>query len=185
MNQDITPEALLDQLATAEEKGDLAFLVIGGHAVNAYGYTRTTLDFDFLIAADQLPKIRALLEANGYRWAGQTATFAKMQPPLTDPPSLPADLMLVSGDTFAKLREGCRRMPFGDRLLPVPAPLHLIALKLHAMRNPERRAAGRDLSDILGLVSMCQINPHSRDFCTILDRYADAATRHILLEQLG
>ncbi len=40
----------------------LEFLLIGGHAVNARGYLRTTLDYDFLLASRDLREgHRALL----------------------------------------------------------------------------------------------------------------------------
>jgi len=35
-------------------KAGVEFLMIGGHAVNHYGYTRATLDVDFMIAAEDL-----------------------------------------------------------------------------------------------------------------------------------
>ena len=178
-------EILFQQLAQAAQKDDCQFLVIGGHAVNAYGYSRTTLDLDFLVAVDAFPRCQALLEAVGYRWVGQTSSFARLHPPATDPPSLPVDVMLVDSGTFAKIRDAARMLPFGQFSLPVPSPLHLIALKLHALRNPERRQLGKDMADILGLISVCQIDPQSREFLEILDRYADTTTRQLLLQQLG
>lgn len=47
--------------------GQLGFpvLLIGGYAVNFYGYNRTTLDVDFLIAADSFPAWRSGLESIG------------------------------------------------------------------------------------------------------------------------
>ena len=180
-----TTEILFQKLAHAAEKDVFSFLVIGGHAVNAYGYSRTTLDLDFLVAVEEFPSCQALLESVGYRWVGQTASFAKLHPPETDPPSLPVDVMLVDSGTFAKIRQAARMLPFGNFTLPVPAPLHLIALKLHALRNPERRQLGKDMADILGLISICQIDPQSGEFLQILDRYADTTTRQLLLQQLG
>lgn len=41
-------------------------LLVGGHAVNAHGYTRATLDVDFMIVSDQEEKIRELMKARGY-----------------------------------------------------------------------------------------------------------------------
>lgn len=175
---------LFERLADAAAREGLGVLVIGGHAVNAYGYSRTTVDVDFLVAVSCFPKWRVVFESAGYRWAGQTETFARMDPPVTDPPSLPVDVMLVSPETFERLYAERKVLNFGNAPLPVPKPLHLIALKLHAMRNPERFKKGKDLPDILNLISICQIDPKNREFQAVLDRYANEETRNLLAPHL-
>jgi len=172
------------RLADAVAHEGLAVLVIGGHAVNAYGYSRTTVDVDFLVAVETFPNWRTVFESVGYHWIGQTETFARLDPPVTDPPSLPVDVMLVSPETFSKLYAERNLLDFGGSLLPVPKPLHLVALKLHAMLNPERFKKGRDLPDILNLISICQIDTNSREFQTVLDRYANDETRSLLAAHL-
>lgn len=171
---------LFEQVAEAAAREGFSVLVIGGQAVNAYGYTRTTLDVDFLVAVESFRDWRSVFESAGYRWVGQTETFARMDPPVTDPPSLPIDVMLVSTETFSKLYAGRQMLDFGGTRLPVPKPLNLIALKLHAMRNPERFRKGKDLPDILNLISICQIDTQSREFQLILNRYASDETRSVL-----
>ncbi len=172
--------SIFEHIAAAAERERLDVLVIGGHAVNAYGYTRTTLDVDFLVAVEAFPGWRTIFESAGYRWAGQTETFARLDPPVTEPPSLPVDVMLVSTETFSKLYAGRQLLDFGGTLLPVPKPLNLIALKLHAMRHPERFKKGKDLPDILNLISICKIDPLSGEFLDILSRYASDETRSLL-----
>jgi hypothetical protein len=92
--------------------------------------------------------------------------------------------MLVSSETFAKLHAEKNELHFGDTRLPVPKPMHLIALKLHAMKNPERLKRGKDLPDILNLISICAIDTSGQEFTLILDRYANDETRHLLLTLL-
>ena len=88
--------------------------------------------------------------------------------------------MLVSTETFSKLYAGRQLLDFGGTRLPVPKPLNLIALKLHAMRNPERFKKGKDLPDILNLISICQIDTKSGKFLEVLSRYASDETRSLL-----
>lgn len=171
---------LFKRVAEAAGRAGLEVLVIGGHAVNAYGYTRTTLDVDFLLAVESFCEWRPVFESAGYRWAGQTETFARMDPPVTDPPSLPVDVMLVSKETFSNLYAERRLLDFGGVRLPVPKPINLIALKLHAMRNLERFKKGKDLPDILNLISICQIDTKSGEFKDVLSRYANDETRSLL-----
>ena len=40
-------------------KAGVEFLMIGGHAVNHYGYSRATLDVDFMIAASDAAVVRS------------------------------------------------------------------------------------------------------------------------------
>ena len=167
-------------VAAASARQNLPLLVIGGHAVNAYGYVRTTLDADFLVCADDFPAWRRVFEDFGYRWQGQTDAFAKLSPPETEPPSLPVDMMLVNRETFQKLQEGRRELEFGPTRLAVPQPLHLIALKLHAMKNDERRRLGKDLPDILQMIQLCGIDPKSEVFTEVVERYANVQTRNLL-----
>lgn len=40
-------------------------LLIGGFAVNHYGYTRNTLDIDFMVIADDEGRLRAIMKDHG------------------------------------------------------------------------------------------------------------------------
>ena len=88
--------------------------------------------------------------------------------------------MLVSPETFTKLYAERILLDFGGSELPVPKPLHLVALKLHALKNHERFKKGKDLPDILNLISICQIDTKSREFNEIVNLYASDETRTVL-----
>lgn len=171
-------------VAEACSRTDLRILVIGGHAVNAYSYIRTTVDADFLIRSGDLAAWRAEFEGYGWRWSGQTETFVKFVPPMTEPPSLPVDVMLVSDATFEKLEAEHRELEFGLTRLGVPKPLHMIALKLHAMKNEERWRSGKDMSDILQIIRLGGIDPAGVEFQSVLEHYANQATRDLLAAAL-
>lgn len=94
---------LFQQIASASEQFGFDILVIGGHAVNAYGYFRTTLDVDFMIQESDLPTLRRELEKIGYQWRGQTLSFAQFFPVTGTSAAFPVDLMLVDDDTFDKI----------------------------------------------------------------------------------
>jgi hypothetical protein len=173
-------EDIFAAVARAASEHGLPILVIGGHAVNAYGYTRTTLDADFLICAEDHSAWRRVFEEAGYRWQMETDAFIKLRPPEGRGDLLPVDVMLVDGETFARLLAEGRELQFGKSALAVPKPLHLIALKLHAMRNPERFRTGKDLLDILHLVRICRIDPTGPEFLETIERYADEKARRLL-----
>ena len=64
---------------TAQAEG-LEFLLIGGYAVNARGYDRTTVDVDFLIAPADLDRWRSFLTNAGFRTVHETRSFAQFEP---------------------------------------------------------------------------------------------------------
>jgi hypothetical protein len=121
----------------------LEFLLIGGHAVNARGYARTTLDFDFLIATRDLPAWGKFLDAADYKLiTPEIKAFAQFDP--REGEGFRVDLMLVDAATFAKLHAGSEWLDYGRRRIRVIGVLHLMALKLHALRTESRAGSERD-----------------------------------------
>ncbi len=47
-------------------KAGVEVLLVGGFAVNYYGYTRSTLDVDFMVMADDVSKVKEIMVAAGY-----------------------------------------------------------------------------------------------------------------------
>lgn len=168
------------RIAAVAERKNARILVIGGHAINAYGYTRTTVDFDFVIPGTTLPIWRDELDAIGYRWRGETRAFAQFSAPEGDNPPFPIDLMLVDEVTFEKLWIEARVLDFAGVSLRVPKPTHLIALKLHALKNPARAARGKDLPDIVQLMRIAELDLADPELDAILRRYADKRTIDLL-----
>ena len=129
----------LAAIANEADEARLRFLIIGGLAVNAYGQPRATYDADLLIPRRDLPAWKALLDKFGYALRHEQETFVQFQPPLKG--MWPVDLMLVTDGTFEKLARESRRVQIADAMRPVPSPMHLIALKLHALKHgPASRA---------------------------------------------
>ena len=59
MGLDISDEELI-QIIQAFNSNEVAFMLVGGFAVNFYGYSRTTADFDLWIQPDNVNKTRVL-----------------------------------------------------------------------------------------------------------------------------
>lgn len=146
------------------------FILIGGHAVNARGYSRTTLDIDFLIAGRDLQIWSQILDRAGYRVITENIkAFAQFEP--REGEGFRVDLMLVDDPTFAKLLAGSELRDYGRRRVRVAGVLHLIALKLHALQSEDRVALGKDYLDILNLVRLNHVDIHSEEFEGVLQRY--------------
>lgn len=169
----------------AAARAGLDFLLIGGHAVNARGYERTTLDIDFLLAGRDLRGWRDLLAAAGYRLIppeGGIKAFAQFEPEVGE--GFRVDLMLVDDATFARLLAGSEWRDYGRRRVRVIGVLHLVALKLHALRTESRAALGRDYLDILNLIRVNCIDIAGAEFQEIVDRYASPTVRERLHRDL-
>ncbi len=161
----------------------LDFLLIGGHAVNARGYQRTTLDFDFLIVGRDLQAWSKILNSADYQLiTTEIKAFAQFEPRVGE--DFRVDLMLVDATTFAKLLAGSEWRDYGSRRIRVIGVLHLIALKLHALRSEDRVALGRDYLDILSLIRLNSVDIRSPEFEDILDRYATKSCRQRLIRDI-
>jgi hypothetical protein len=153
--------------AKAQQLG-LLYLVIGGHAVNAYCEPRTTLDVDLLVRKEDGPRWRELLTAEGFRLRNECENFVQFSPPYGV--SFRVDLMLVNDSTFAKLHSTARRiMCLGTEAL-IPTALNLIALKIHAIRHGPAERKNKDWLDIENLVRAMAINLRDPELIEVFHR---------------
>jgi hypothetical protein len=149
------------ELFRALARHDVAYVTIGGMAVQAYGGQRLTQDLDVTIASSSenyARLARALIDLDA-RILGPQGQRSK---------AVPSAAMLASGDqwhlitahgpldvvtlpahlgSFTSMRERAHEIPLGDVIIPVAHRDDLITLK---------RAAGRpqDLADIELLESL-------------------------------
>ncbi len=151
---------MLDQEARSRR---LSFLVIGGHAVNAYGYARLTADVDLVVRREDRDRWLGLLIERGYGLFHDGGVFLQFSPP---PPAgnWPIDLMLVRDETFAKFIAEGREVPLLGTILRIPSLDHLLALKLHALKSQSARRQFKDLNDLLCLVEINHLDLASEKY---------------------
>lgn len=138
-------QALFDLLGRFSQP----LLVIGGHALAAHGVARQTVDVDCLVAVENRQALDAHLIGGGFVRLSETDHFARYRHPSDIVPDV--DVLLVDASTFDKLNADGIPVPRSPIKLRTPALSHLIALKLHAIRNNPTREAG-DLGDISKLL---------------------------------
>lgn len=134
---------LLQLLADEAASHGLRFLVIGGWALEAHGFARQTVDLDCLIAEPELAALDHLLSTSGFATLARTENFRRYRH--QDLGYL--DVLLVDPPTFDKLFQARQPFTVGSIRLNVPSLPHLIALKLHAIKNDRAREL-RELADI-------------------------------------
>lgn len=171
--------------ANAEAEG-LEAVLVGGNAINLHSYWRTTFDVDLLVRETDSDRWLSYFQRHGYTFFHRTPNFVRLRFAADPAEALPVDLMLADLQTFATIQRDSRRCDIGNGLsLAIPSPLHLIAMKLHALRSPARFENGVDLQDVKYLIKTAKIDTSSKEFTEIVERYATDAIRKILREPSG
>lgn len=161
---------LVELLRDLSNRPDRPFLLIGGHAVNLWGYSRQTHDVDLLIPRRQIAEWKTELQTMGYVLVCEEGTFLQFDGNGVTA-IWPLDLMLVSEDTFSKLYARSTEMVIGSAAVRVPSVAHLIALKLHVLKQDLPHRTIKDFSDIQGLVECNGVDLKSVEMKEIFERY--------------
>jgi len=161
----------------------LEYLIIGGHAINAYCEPRGTLDVDFLAKKNDLPQWRSLLEEEGFKLLHHGNTFVQFAPPYGVEWRL--DLMLVNQETFDKMLAAARTVDILGIQSRIPRPEHLIALKLHALKhgNPERYE--KDFGDVLALTRNAGCDVRSLSYRQMCEQFGTPDLYGRILERIS
>lgn len=149
-------------IAEACERTGTSVVLIGGQALGAHGYPRLTLDVDFLITEDDFNPLPALLCEAGYREVVRTDVAAKFSSDSED--LIDIDFMFVDPKTFEKIKEEGKEASYEGRLFRIPKLEHLIALKLHAIKQQPKVRELKDLSDIVELIRRNHVDVASEAF---------------------
>jgi hypothetical protein len=170
--------------ANAETEG-LETVLVGGNAINLYAYSRTTFDVDLLVREGDSARWLSFFQERGYAIFHRSPNFIRLHFAADPSAALPVDLMLADEATFRKIQEQSRRCDIGNGLsLAIPSPLHLIAMKLHSLRSPQRLEDGVDLLDVKHLIKTAQIDTSGKEFIEIAERYATDAIRARIAREL-
>jgi hypothetical protein len=128
------------------------WMLAGGFAVAAWGSARTTLDLDLVVDEGSRDALVPRIVAEGFEVCNDVEGFTNLQHP--DPALGRLDLLWVKGETSRQLFEAAVSRSGPDaKLILVPKPEHLIAMKLRAIQSRAARVIrdGPDLQHLLGL----------------------------------
>jgi hypothetical protein len=148
----------------------LPFLVIGGHAVNLHGFARETADLDLLVCADDRRPWSSLFSDLGYRVFSDAPNFLQLAS--DQETAWPVDLMFVGPATFKPMLEASRAVDFYGTTSRIPALEHLIALKLHAIKNTRPRRFLKDFLDVENLIRANRLDITSEKIRRLFEKYA-------------
>lgn len=137
----------LTLLVAEFEKSDVHYAIIGGFAIGALGIPRSTIDLDFLVPADSLHKIEAIMSALGYKKVFSSENASQYVSP--SPEMGEVDFLHAFRPISIKMLADAETIPvFGkEARVKVLKAEDIIALKLQSINNNPARFA-KDNSDI-------------------------------------
>ena len=155
-------------------------LLIGGFAVNHYGYTRNTLDVDFMIVGEQLGDVRRIMTAAGFINLEILDNVAFFSVPDEEPR---VDFLRVNRATMDSLLKDAVQTVVRGYGLRIPSLKNLIAMKVFAFsQNPERRM-GKDLPDITYLTVINGLDLES-DIRPLCDKFGTQDAYELIRNQV-
>lgn len=132
-------------------------ILAGGFAVNAHGYTRNTLDVDFVGAEKDLAEVKQTLMDLGYSDIDQTKVALHFQHPQN---GFRVIILLVEKETFDELAPAVVLSEVAEDLkFPTLSLEHLLAMKLHALQQHKGARLDKDLPDIAWLSILNDLSP--------------------------
>jgi hypothetical protein len=158
----------------------LKFLLIGGHAVAAHGYGRTTVDIDLLIRKRDRRAWLGLLNELGYTLYHDGRNFLQMS--AGEKRTWPVDLILVDDPTFDGMAAEAISVTLADIQLQTPSLRHLLALKFHALKNLPPHRFLKDLQDVVSLIKANGLDVRDEAFRDLVFKYGNPTVYDKILE---
>lgn len=156
-------------------------VLIGGFAVNYYGYTRSTVDIDFMIASDDVAALSAAMRGEGFTSIQTTENVA-----FFGKPDLPIriDFLQVDASTMQELLTRAVVVEFRGQSVKVPALEDLLAMKLFALKHGWDRRVHKDLPDIAHLVVANRVD-EQEDLQPLCAKYGDDRIYEQVVHEIG
>jgi len=173
---------LPDFIRLGQQEPALACLIIGGYAVAAHGHTRATFDVDFLVRQADHDLWFTRLAAAGLRLFGETKVFAQFSQPQGGDG---LDLMFVDDATFARMWQASEERDFGADRARVPCLDHLLALKLHALKQAQAHRTSKDADDVEMLARRNRLNLRDPRYEQLFLKYGTREIYETFLRLLG
>ncbi len=147
----------------------LEFLLIGGLAVIEHGFARLTTDIDLLVRSRCKDSWKSGLAGLDYCLVNETDNFHQYERP--GPASWPLDLMLVNDPTFDGLAAASLPVQVMGAAMRMVSLNHLLALKLHVLKQGKIHRFLDDFSDVLELVKANQLDLQSAEIRGLFLKY--------------
>lgn len=151
------------------EKEEVHYAIIGGFALGLWGASRATIDIDFLLLIDDLPKAETILSQFAYRRVYQSENVVQYVSDLA--PYGQVDVLLAFREISRRMLErGVSKEIDNGLSINTLIPEDLIGLKLQASVNDPSRAS-KESVDIESLLEAKQRSSQSIGWELLEDYY--------------
>ena len=157
-------------------------VLIGGFAVNFYDVPRATEDVDFLTTKEDFQAAYSFLEEEGFKKFSEKETFAQLENDKEYIRKL--DFMFVDKDVLDKIIKEGKNVTIAGQDFKIPSVLHLVALKLHAIKFNKKREY-KDLVDIVDLIRNNKIDIKAEEFKNLCLKFGPQEIYNRILNHLG
>jgi hypothetical protein len=157
-------------IAACSKNSELPFLIIGGMAVIAHGYPRDTVDLDYLVRRSDREAWRRALASHGFAIAYEHDNFAQFT---SEPGGTDVDLMFVNDSTFDVMLAASTTQDTGASQARFPSLEHLIALKLHVLKQGLRHRMLKDMDDVVNLLLANRVDLRQENWRQLFDKYGN------------
>ena len=172
--------SIVEILSRASAESGKNFLVIGGYAVNAHGYARVTVDLDFLANKADREFWKEVMLKSGYQIYSEQPNFSQFAPTIKSQQAV--DFMLVNEKTFSNMHAAAIEGTLAKVKIKYPSLLHLIALKLHVIKQAMPHRELRDLVDVMELMQINHVDPKADDFKQLCEKFGNAKTYEAIVK---
>lgn len=168
--------AILQQLVSSFVEAEIGYALIGGYAVGLWGVARGTVDIDFLVVRDDLPRLDQIMRQCGFSLVHRSENVSQFSSPGGGIDFLHA----FRHHTRTMLSRAVERSIFaGEILVRVLRPDDLIGMKIQAMANdPDRTPLDRyDIEELM------RLHGATLDWL-LVEEYFDLFEMHTLFAEL-
>jgi hypothetical protein len=162
----------LEQIQKRAMEGRLDFLLIGGLAVIEHGFARLTTDLDLLVRKHLGEAWKGMLIEMGYALINEKDSFQQYERPGVA--TWPLDLMLVNDSTYEKLSAASLPIEVMGASIRMVSLNHLLALKLHVLKQGKIHRFLDDLIDVAELVKANRLDLQSSELRDLFLKHGNA-----------
>ncbi len=179
-NDSVNFQGIFYDLVGIFEQSEVQPLLIGGFAVNHYGFTRATLDIDFLLAVDDLAALKGKMIAAGYTNFSLHDNVAFFQRPGS---GIRIDFVQTDRETMRAMLDRALPAKIFKNGITVPCLEDLLAMKLFSIKFGSWERREKDTSDVVHLCVLNDISPAPilHELCL---KYADESVYTRLCERI-
>jgi hypothetical protein len=144
--------SVIEKLLAAFADEGIAYGLIGGYAVSLWGVQRGTVDIDFLVPRDDMPKVHRIMASMGYDIKFSSQNVTQFSSPLGTLGEIDY-LHAFRSPSLAMLTRAVEKKLFEKLTVRILIPEDLIGLKVQAIANDKSRES-LDMYDVETLMKL-------------------------------